>query len=462
MLEDFLKQQENARKLKETQQRTAKPKESQDPDPVTMMTVIKATGSATGTAIKDILPPAGNDAALYLNDDSFTTPPPYDDGDACDMLNTFMFDVMQGEGRDWRDFTMTPTLAADMMQNRPPAVIRFGYNPDTLQGYRVASRGDLSMIVGGEKTRKTTFAAAMVNTLLKGMPEGMQAAGDPNSYPLVTSDLHALKVCFFDTEQSDYHAAKTYQRIIKDLTPEQVANLVYIRLRSENHESRLRIITDCILKESPDLAIIDGIADLVTDTNSNTESPQLVGLLMATASKSGTHIMSILHNSAANRNKGRGNLGSELGRKCESVIYLTLSKDSHDTSEVSPMLTRNKTFAKMYVTHTATGDSILTADYMPPTADDGKMCAAMMQEAEDLHPGQAWFKIDELIKAHAVARKKLGGGDELLSPKAMRSELKRFVEEGFLIQDKGKGSGSPLIFTLSDNEEGLNDESAVE
>jgi len=404
-----------------------------------------------------------NDAANYLpgmDGGAATIEPPYDDSEARELIQQFVEDAQcdPAAAKPWQSFTMTPEQAARLMEERPPAVVRFGYNQETGQGYRVASVGELSMIVGGAKSRKTTFAAAMVNTLLKCDPAGIQAAEDGTAQ--ITTDIENLRICFFDTEQGDYHAARTYSRITDGLNPEQVQRLTYITLRTESNETRLRIIVDCLLKmqPAPHLAVIDGVADLMRDTNSNTEAQQIVGLLMAATAQTRkgdapkVHIMSVLHNSAANLGKGRGHAGSELERKCESVMMLTIAKDSASTSEITPMRTRNKAFPKMYISHTANGGSVLAADYMPATADDFTMCAAMLECAAELHPGATWYKFDAIKKAHAAARKKLGGGDPV-SETELRRDLKHFIEEGYLRAEKMKGKGAPTIYAAPEDSE---------
>ena len=405
-----------------------------------------------------------DDAAQYLpgqDGGAATIAPPYDDSEARELIETFLIDAPECDpatAKPWHDFTMTPEQAARLMAERPPAVVRFGMNQDTGKGYRVASVGELSMIVGGAKTRKTTFAASMVNELLKCDPAAMPSGGDGAAQ--ISTDIENLRICFFDTEQGDYHAARTYSRITAGLTPEQSKRLTYITLRTESNETRLRIIVDCLLKmqPAPHLAIIDGVADLMRDTNSNTEAQQIVGLLMATTAHERkndapkVHIMSVLHNSAANLGKGRGHAGSELERKCETVMMLTIAKDSANTSEITPMRTRNQAFPKLYVSHNAKGGSELTADYTPPAADDFTMCSTMLECAAEANPGATWYRFDAIKKAHAAARKKLGGGDPV-SDTELRRELKNFVGEGYLRADKAKGTGTPNIYAAPDDTE---------
>lgn len=393
-----------------------------------------------------------DDAAQYLpgmDGGAATTEPPYDDSEARELIERFYnVECDPATAKPWQNLIRTPEQARELADNPPPAVVRFGYDPDTKQGYRVASAGELSMLIGGAKSRKTTFAAVMANELLKCDPAAIQAAEDGEAQ--ITTDIENLRICFFDTEQGGHHSAKTQQRILQGLTPEQAERLTFFSLRSENNETRLRIIADVLLnmRPAPHLAIIDGLADVMTNTNDNIEAQQNAGMMMAITehqreSAANVHIMTILHNSAANLGKGRGHAGSEWERKAETVIMLEEVKGSDSTTAITPLRTRNKRFPKMYISHTANGGSVLEADYMPPKVDDATMCATLLECAAELFPEQQKYRIDQIRQAYRAAGKKLRILDGVTDA-AIDKDRKRFVEEGFLIEEKssGKGSGS--------------------
>lgn len=269
---------------------------------------------------------------------------------------------------------------------------------------------------------------------------------------VVTSDIPSPTVTYFDTEQSNYHSAKMRNRITDGLTAVQKGNLTYMRLREENSRGRLFLIVDHMLNSRPNVAFIDGVADLVTDTNNNTESSQMLSLLMELAEKTDSHIIAILHNTESNVKKGRGHLGSEYERKAETVYMVEKAKDIGSSSIVTAQHTRNALFKTFHITHKGDGRLELSFPYEPPKVSDGDMCRAMIDKTQGSNPGKTAFTKNELEEAHAKARKELGGGDSL-SEKQFRNELGNFIRQGFLeevLSASGK-SHNPKLYKKHDN-----------
>ena len=334
---------------------------------------------------------------------------------------------------------MTEQDAERLVKNPPLAVVK-------IKGVRTGTSGDLSLIFGGAKSRKTSLAIMMAKELLA------YTADDGREERVVTSDIPSPTVAYFDTEQSHYHSARMRNRITEGLPASQKGNLAYMRLREENNKGRLFQIVEHILENKPNAAFIDGVADLVTDTNNNTESSQMLSLLMELAEKTGTHIIAILHNTESNVKKGRGHLGSEYERKAETVYMVEKAKDMDSASVVTAQHTRNAPFESFHISHTSDGRLELYFPYEPPRISDGDMCKAMLDKARSLHPDKSSFTKNQLEEAHAIARKELGGGDSL-SEKQFRTELHDFISQGFLeevLNDKGK-SRNPKLYRKHGN-----------
>lgn len=334
---------------------------------------------------------------------------------------------------------MTEQDAERLIRNPPPAAVR-------IKGVRTGSCGDLSLIFGGAKSRKTSLAIMMAKELLACNGD------DGGEDSVVTSDIPSPTVTYYDTEQSNYHSAKMRNRITDGLTAVQKGNLTYMRLREENSRGRLFLIVDHMLNNRPNVAFIDGVADLVTDTNNNTESSQMLSLLMELAEKTDSHIIAILHNTESNVKKGRGHLGSEYERKAETVYMVEKAKDIGSSSIVTAQHTRNAPFETFHITHKGDGRLELSFPYEPPKVSDGDMCRAMIDRAQGSNPGKTTFTKNELEEAHAKARKELGGGDSL-SEKQFRNELGNFIRQGFLeevLSASGK-SHNPKLYKKHDN-----------
>lgn len=264
---------------------------------------------------------------------------------------------------------------------------------------RAMSAGDLSAVVGYAKSRKTAFCKMVARAVLLG--------GDD----IVLTETPAAKVLYIDTEQSDLHAQRSYNDIVKDLNDEQRGRLQYVKLRRYSQNERLYIIYKLISELRPTLAVIDGVADILPDTNSNTDAPVVVNMLMALASETQAHICTILHTSAANASKGRGHIGSELERKAESVILIEKQKGT-DASDVKPQYTRNGDFKTLQVEHTADGLR-LTCEETGDAPSDETLTAKTFELMEEAHPAQKQFNATTLNEYLPAAWRALGGGDLL-------------------------------------------------
>lgn len=284
---------------------------------------------------------------------------------------------------------------------------------------RAMSAGDLSAVVGYAKTRKTAFCKMIARAVLMG--------GDD----IVRTETPAAKVLYIDTEQSDLHAQRSYNDIVKGLDDGQRGRLQYVKLRRYSQNERLYIIYKLISELRPTLAVIDGVADILPDTNSNTDAPVVVNMLMALASETQAHICTILHTSAANTSKGRGHIGSELERKAESVILIEKQKGA-DASDVKPQYTRNGDFKTLQVEHAADGLR-LTCEETGDAPTDETLTAKTFELMEEAHPAQKQFNATTLNEYLPAAWKALGGGD--MSDKERKKIPPRLLAAGLVVME---------------------------
>lgn len=288
---------------------------------------------------------------------------------------------------------------------------------------RAMSAGDLSAVVGYAKSRKTAFCKMIARAVLMG--------GDD----IVLTETPAAKVLYIDTEQSDLHAQRSYNDITKELTDEQRGRLQYVKLRRYSQNERLYIIYKLISELRPTLAVIDGVADILPDTNSNTDAPVVVNMLMALASETQAHICTILHTSAANASKGRGHIGSELERKAESVILIEKQKGTN-ASDVKPQYTRNGDFKTLQIEHTADGLR-LTCEETGDAPSDEVLTAKTFELMERNNPAKKQFNATTLNEYLPIAWRELGGGD--LSKKEREQIPPRLLGAG-LVSMETKGN----------------------
>jgi hypothetical protein len=151
------------------------------------------------------------------------------------------------------------------------------------------------------------------------------------------------KLVHYDTEQGRFHAHKVFRRVT-DICGDSEDYLTYA-LRQYSPPERLDFI-DWHLNNTEDvgLVIIDGIADLMLDSNDLKESSNVVQYLMRWTQELNIHIITAIH-SNWNSEKPTGHLGSFLEKKAETQISLALSEEKN-VAIVKCMRSRGFSFEK--------------------------------------------------------------------------------------------------------------------
>lgn len=205
----------------------------------------------------------------------------------------------------------------------------------TIDGVPVATEGNLSAIVGEAKSKKTFLCSALMSGMLNTQQEhlfGIEPKGD-------------VDVLWFDTEQSRTHVQLTARRIHTLAGYDTRQNNERFRmfaLREVDPKERARILFEMLQMHKPRVVVIDGISDLIYNTNDLEESERLISMLMATSSRNRCHIFVVLHTNP-NSDKARGHIGSALLRKAETVLYV---HKAGDCSIVEPQFCRNEPFER--------------------------------------------------------------------------------------------------------------------
>lgn len=187
------------------------------------------------------------------------------------------------------------------------------HNLMTFHGVPCLPRQDLVAMTGRAKSGKSMATKIITAaTLWGGEYMGWEA----------TEGL--LKVLYIDTEQAQHASQRTLQQIVQMSTlPYNEERLWMLNLRKESPAERLQMTIAAISRMHPDLVIIDGIRDMLTDFNSIDQSAELVGQMMTLASDFNCCILCLLHkNKAKEDDNMRGHLGTELENKCAEVYEL--------------------------------------------------------------------------------------------------------------------------------------------
>ena len=228
-------------------------------------------------------------------------------------------------------------------------------------------RGELVAVCGKAKSGKTLFLSMIMACCLTNKVLALERIAADNERP--------LRVLWLDTEQSQQSTQEIMlKRIIPlagDINGFDECFYSY-NLRGLGYETRRELMEVAINTLHPDLVIIDGIKDLVTDINDAVQATQIMEQLMMLAQKNNCCIVNVLHQnkSEADHNM-RGSIGTELTNKAFEVYTCEYIEES-DIFKVSQRLSRRMRIKrKMFYQ--------LNSDGLPVE------CAACQEKPRDIH-----------------------------------------------------------------------------
>lgn len=321
---------------------------------------------------------------------SHTTRPPVLGASLSDMLNMTRGEVPssapQTEATQQLFDELKPTYKSDEVREKieqncrynsiKPHLIDASTNiPEPIPvlsryGSIIASEGNISAVVGAAKSKKTFLCTALVGAMLR--PNGTASFGITPSRSLVL---------WVDTEQSASHTQRVIKRIHRIANqPEDrpFDKLVTLTLREIEPKERFSILRDAIAYYKPRLVVVDGISDLMYNSNCIEESDAVVGEMMALSTEYNCHIMNVLHTNP-NSDKARGHIGSTLQRKVETMIYV---RRVGERSVVEPQYCRNEEFAPFAFHITEEGipeECEMPSEREEQSAEDN-ICVQLMRE----------------------------------------------------------------------------------
>ena len=277
------------------------------------------------------------------------------------------------------------------------------------RGMMIASLGNISAVVGAAKSKKTFLCSALVGGLLA-------ENGDFGIEPRLT------KVLWVDTEQSQLHTRKVVERIhrLAGWTTDRNNGLLHsICLREVEPKQRAELLYMAIELYQPQLVVIDGISDLMYNTNDIEESDRIVGRLMAISSEYNCHILCVLHTNP-NSDKARGHIGSTLQRKAETVIFV---HKVGDCSVVEPQFCRNEEFRPFAFTIDEEGLPVEC-----PLPQEGGVTNDCVRIMQDYYPNgiERTILVEKMVSEMGIT---LGSA---------RVKVTRAVQSGLLLCPDGK------------------------
>ena len=225
----------------------------------------------------------------------------------------------------------------DVSEEIPPPEIAWEVRTDNSEDFTIlGTLGNFSLVKGKAKSKKSFFINMAVATAV-----GKGVLQNKFRSPLKEGFGHVL---YFDTEQSKYHVQKAAKRICTQVGVSIPPNLTTYGLRKSSPSERLKLV-EYAIDNTPNLGfvVIDGIRDLITSINDESESTNMSSSLLRWTEEHNIHIIVILHENPGS-DKARGHIGTELTNKAETVIALEVDKSDDSISIVSAGFCRNKSF----------------------------------------------------------------------------------------------------------------------
>ena len=188
----------------------------------------------------------------------------------------------------------------------------------------VMTAGEFSAIVAASKAKKSFLKSAFLGCYIGGSSE--------NLFPNIKSHRDKnYTILDFDTEQGKWYTQRTFRRV-KDISGGNYQHYKGYATRHLKSNERLLLIDDCLknqskLYENPvKLVSIDGVADLVENTNDLVMSKEASDYIMKWTYDYNIHITTVIHKSPLT-GKPLGHLGTYVLKKAESVIDLDVQED---------------------------------------------------------------------------------------------------------------------------------------
>lgn len=211
------------------------------------------------------------------------------------------------------------------------------------------TRGEISCIYAPSKAKKS-FDKSLIEAAFVG--------GNTSHYTshIIGNRRTEGYLVSIDTEQGEFYAPNSFRRVER-LVGNRYNKYLPFQMRRQSVKDRLRFLEELIYNSKYsgkiDIITIDGLADMVTNTNDIETSTELAEKLLQW-SATGIHICFILHKNPGSQ-KARGHLGSVTTIKCETMISMDRLIDENgegekNTVKISCSHSRGRDFEDFYLT----------------------------------------------------------------------------------------------------------------
>lgn len=207
-------------------------------------------------------------------------------------------------------------------------------------------RGELVADCGKAKSGKTTFLSLLMTTAIGGKCLALERHVEKEV-------ARPLRVLWIDTEQSQQSTQEIIRERIMPMMQGQdngetfgsvdLSSYLYaFNLRGMGYELRRRMVSVAVQTVKPDLCIIDGIKDLMTNINDADQATMIMEQLMDLAKAVNCCLVCVLHQNKSESDRNmRGSIGTELTNKAFEV-YQCEYLERRDMFKVTQTLSRKK------------------------------------------------------------------------------------------------------------------------
>ena len=240
------------------------------------------------------------------------------------------------------------------INNVPDAIDHLLYfNNDPLDDLMpMAAFGDLIMITGAAKSRKSALSNSIVAALLSDNKEVLNFSGDVKGRDIVIIDTEQNKNDFYKSLKQVYHQAG----IPPGIDP---PNLHAFPICHLSIKERMEFVTK-ELKNIKDMGVLllDGIVDICEDYNDQRSTRALLNVLMRITRDNNTLFLPVLH-TARSTGSARGHLGNELLNKCKITLKVTKNKEEKDSTVEFAFIRGSADPDNFNFTHDSNGNLII-------------------------------------------------------------------------------------------------------
>ena len=240
-----------------------------------------------------------------------------------------------------------------------------------------------------------------------------------------------------DTDSTHSCQAQPVPKALSEISERSVcdldASLFAYNLRGLGFEKRREMVEAAVRTVMPDIVIIDGIKDLITDINDAVQATQIMEHLMALAQRYNCCMVNVLHQNKSETDRNmRGSIGTELTNKAFEV-YECEYLERHKLFRVTQTLSRRQRMNRRLC-------YVLSKDGLPEACDEpqeqprdelGRWVSAksksesLVKLFNEAMEGRTQRKFNELM---AVALKKCGVTDA----QAYYALVKEAEEQGII------------------------------